>query len=532
MTKLGSSFYDKIQEGLVVDENYNSSRTENGALGYRTSGKYLVDMNYKVSSYRNMSDKDILDDWINSYTSNPELSLKWLFFARDARGGLGERRLFRVITRWLSESHPNLMTEEFLKLIPFYGRFDDLISLISSNSESSVKSQVIKIIKDQLTQDRINEANNLDTSISLLAKWMPSINASSQSTRNLGRKLAHSLGYSEKNYRKVLSSLRAKLKIVERDMSKNNWSNIEYRRVPSKANLIYNSAFMNHDYDRRSQYLENVANHQDSINSSTNYPYEIVNKYCAIDKQDQFYESMWLALADVPGLTDTIVVRDGSGSMGIEVAGSVSAKDIATSLTIYCAEHMTSPAYKNRFITFSRSPKYVDLSKCPTLYDKLIRCYSEVECSNTNIQRVLELILDTANHHKLSQSELPKNILIISDMEFDGATYEYHSDSYYSDSFRFMNIIRDKFLESGYELPRLIFWNVASRSGTIPMIENSNGLVLISGFSQNALNMINSGKLDPLDALVYVLDSARYNPVSQVVNKLFYKEKEGIRNEN
>jgi len=62
-------------------------------------------------------------------------------------------------------------------------------------------------------------------------------------------------------------------------------------------------------------------------------------------------------------------------------------------------------------------------------------------------------------------------------------------------------------------MPKLIFWNVLSRTNTIPIVENELGVSLVSGFSPNVMKTIMSGEIDPSKALMETLLSERYKPI-------------------
>ena len=229
------SFIKKLEETL--GEEFNTSITENGAVGYRTTGKELLDLNFAVSSLRNRSNEEIQKKFASAYFENKLLAVKWLFFASDVRGGMGERRLFRVCINWLAQENPELVRRA-LPLIPEYNRWDNILNLL----DTDISEDVINIIKSQLETDMENMKS--DRSISLIAKWLPSANASSKQTKERAKKVVKGLGITERQYRKMLTTLRKHLDIVEIKMSEKEWGAIDYSTVPSRANLIYNSAFL------------------------------------------------------------------------------------------------------------------------------------------------------------------------------------------------------------------------------------------------------------------------------------------------
>lgn len=515
---MSQSFLEKLGNTLTNGAS-NVSITENGAVGYKTTGKKLLDLNFAVSSLRSRDDSSIEHMFSSACAEDINTAIVWLFFARDVRGGLGERRLFRVCMKYLAREF-SVEVRKILPLISEYGRWDDLVEMI----ETKVHTDVYEIIRKQL----VNDMNSLKRgeSVSLLAKWMPSENASSNLTQKKALQMRTAMKISPRSYRMMMSALRKHINIIERKMSSNEWNGISYEAVPSRANLIYNDAFLRHDEDRRREYLGNLEKGEAKINSSVLFPHDIVlkygDKYCRQHFfADEALEGMWKALPNTVGdNAETIVVADGSGSMNSCIGNdSVRAIDVANAMAIYFAERLSGP-YKDKYITFSENPKLVNLAGAKTLFGKLNIANQHKEVANTNIDAVFNLILDTAVQNNLAQKDLPKNILIISDMEFDScACASIYDNGYYSNAAscgvnaNLFEKIKSKYVANGYDIPRLVFWNVNSRTGTIPVKENELGVALVSGFSPNVAKMVMSSKLDPMDALLDTLNSDRYEPV-------------------
>ncbi|MDD3029835.1 MAG: DUF2828 family protein [Alphaproteobacteria bacterium] len=370
----------------------------------------------------------------------------------------------------------------------------------------------------QLQYDEICLTNGKP--VSLLAKWMPSENATSEPTKRHAHLLANLLGYSPRQYRKKLSALRKYLRVTEVDMSANQWGEIDYARVPSRANLIYKDAFMRHDEDRRAAYLEAVNSGEAKINAGVLFPHDIVARYagCASRYEstiDGALEALWRALPNtMTGNGNVLVVRDGSGSMGSNIGKtSVRALDVSTALAIYFAERCTG-AFKDKYITFSACPEIVSLVGMETLMEKLRESYRYDDCSNTNIEATFDLILSAAVINGMNQADLPRIVLVISDMEFDGAVYGRKAGA------TLFSNIAARFVRAGYALPKLAFWNVNSRTDTVPMKENENGVVLVSGFSPAVVKMVLSGELDPYMAMMNVLESDRYDMVREAIKEV------------
>lgn len=498
-------------------ENFNESVTENGAVGYRTTGKALLDINFAVASLRSANEGEIARRFQAAFLENKVLAMKWLFFARDVRGGLGERRLFRTAMKYIAKYEPE-MARKVVGLIPEYGRYDDLWSLLDDNE---LRTYVVEFVSQQLTEDVANSRNRKP--ISLLGKWMPSANASSATTKRYAKILRNALEMKESEYRRTLSALRRYTDVVEVKMSAKMWGEIDYEAVPSRANLIYNGAFLRNDEERRRVFLASLEKGEARINASTLFPYDIVHQYCSggygrtPKSYDATIEALWKNLPDlVQGCGNTIVVADGSGSMTSKVGASgVSALEVANSLAIYFAEH-SSGEFKNKYITFSERPQLVDFSNASNLRDKILTALRHSEVANTNIEAVFDLILATAINNNLAQEDIPANILIISDMEFDGCACTNRS-SYGGVNNKLFKVIEQKYKNAGYKLPRLVFWNVNSRTNTIPVRENDMGVALVSGFSVNICKMVMSGKTDPFECLLETLNTPRYQPVEDAL---------------
>lgn len=498
-----------FMNAIANELNSEKCLTTNGAVGYVTSGKKLLDLNFSVTSLRGQNEQAIINKFMDAYYEDPMMAIKWLFYARDAREGIGERRLFRVAMKYLATLKPDVV-RSVLKLVAEYGRWDDMMCLL----ETPVKGDAEAVIIHQLSEDIANMNNG--KSVSLLGKWMPSENASSKTTKAHATMLRKAMQLTSKKYRQTLSRLRKHIGIVECQMSAKQWNEINYEAVPSRANLIYNGAFLRNDEERRRAYLGALSKGEAKINASVLFPDDIVHKYNAssygwsvnLKTLDATLEGLWNAL---PTLTteNTLVVRDGSGSMCGKPL------DVSTALSIYMAERSTGE-FHNKFITFSAKPKLIDLNGMNTLYEKLRRTYQETDCSNTNIHAVFELILRTAVNSKMSQEDMPKNIVIVSDMQFDGRAFNFNQSLFES--------IAADYAQCGYVLPRLTFWNVNEYySNVVPIQQNELGVVLMSGYSQNLVKMVMSGETDPYQCLVKQLNDKRYDAVEEAVKGIVNK---------
>lgn len=509
------------------------SYTANDGTAYCTSGSKLVDLNFSVPALRQaainfygkdehsryfygedctMEAVDALRLFIASYENDPLYTMKWLMYARHIKIGLGERDVFRMMLTKIGDLHPEMALQFIIGTELWnYGRWDDVLRIYFDTTSGILHDGLGELIVNQFRRDVIG--CGLGDSISLLAKWMPSNNTSSKQKSSEAIILQSLLHLSAREYRKILSKLREHLAVVDRKASLNQWNDINYNHVPSKANLKYRKAFLKHDEERRKAYLTSLQKGDDSvkINANSLFLYDIVQAYIdnnscwrnVLKPDDEALEQLWSAQEPPKDYDDILVIRDGSGSMGQILSGNsyVTALSVADSIALYCAQHNKNESFKNRFITFSNRPQMVDISMCQTLRDKLRRLHRFEDYSNTDIEATFDLILDTAVKNHLPQDELPSACLIISDMQFDQATA-------HDDNTTVIESCRQKFESLGYSMPRLIFWNVSVYAhNTIPLQVHPSGVILVSGFSKSIVDMVVSRELNPETALKAELDA-------------------------
>lgn len=516
-------------------EQVNSlQKTENGALGYSTTGQKLVDLNFTVpSNHNNVSVEDI-QKFVQALNEDLVSTVKWMFYLRDIREGLGERDSFVNLFMALYAYDEEIATK-VLPLIPEYGRWKDVIDIFARTTDGSTMANAIaELITKQLVEDCVHVSTG--KSVSLLAKWMPSVNASKRS-RKVAARLCKHLELTFEDYRHTLAALRRYTDVTEVKTCSGEWNEIDYNKVSSNANARYLKAFMKHDQERRKKYLAALAKPLVTgavMHASALYPHEVYAKYSPAGLYDYSHmnvavdegiEALWANLKDIPTSGNTMVVVDGSGSMeGHHINGSnIMAIDVARSLGVFFSERCTGE-FKDKVIEFSATPRYIDLSGCKTLADKYNTLSNYDDCSNTNLEKVFDLLLMTAMRNHLSQEELPERLLIVSDMEFD------HSGEF-SSQFRrrpheevmaryqtLFETIKERWDTAGYKMPQIVFWNVNSRTNTIPVTANEVGVTLVSGYSVNNIKMILVNKADAWEALKSVLDSERYDVVETAIN--------------
>ena len=501
---------NKFMNGMANATNY--TYTENGAVTHKTTKSDLLDMFAMGAAMRTRSDEDVILMFRKAFKENPVYALKCLFYIRDVRGGQGERRFFRVVMKDLAK-FDTAAARRNLKFVPEFGRWDDLYVFVGTPLEADA----LQIMKDQLALDVECKTP------SLLAKWLKSENTSSVESRRLGNITREFFGMSHKQYRKTLSILRERINVLERLMSEGRWDEIEFDKIPSKAGMKYKNAFARHDLERAKN--ENVQTYADfakdstkKVNAKALYPYECVHEALNIMGNQQGWSSRGhhVALDDTQrlmthkywdNLADYFNGATFNGIALVDTSGSMSGTpiEVAISLGLYCAEK-NQGAFANHFISFESNPHWIETSGVD-FCDKVYRITGTEWGGSTNVEAAMDLILNVAKQNGCSQDEIPQNLVIISDMEFN---YCVTSNNYGRGNVNdtLFEKIAAKYRANGYEMPHVIFWNVNARQANIPMLGNGN-VSFVSGFSPSIFETIMSGKTG-YDLMMEKLDSERY----------------------
>lgn len=505
-----------------LKEANNFGYTENGARTYKSTMSGLCDLFAFGAAYRSRSDEDRIMLFKKAYDEDPTYALKCLFYLRDVRGGQGERCFFRVCVRWLALYDEDAVRRN-LQYFPEYGRYDDWFVLFNTNLENDI----LAMIKHQLALDMESYRLSPKQGISLLAKWLPSENASSAETAYRAAKIRKYLNMTARQYRKTLSALRERINVLERLMSANKWDEIEFDKIPSKAGFKYRNAFARHDIERAKSeknaqtYKDFVKDETKTVNADALNPVDIadqifswrMNRPTATERAA--WDKYWSNLKDYyqgneePG----IAICDVSGSM---IGQPMNA---AVSMSAYIAERGKGP-FQNHFITFSNNPQLVEFEGVD-IYDKFHRAQSADWSMSTNVEAAMDLLLSTALKNNVPAEDMPKTLYIFSDMEYNACMScgPASSPNRYYGSFgqkvdepeTLFETIAKRWSAHGYELPRVIFWNLNARNNRIPAM--GSRFSYVSGFSMNMVETILSGK-DGWDLVRAKLDSERYSVIN------------------
>ncbi len=470
----------------------NRTRTENGAATPLTTRSDVLDLFATVGALRSASDREIVSRFQRAWGEDRDLAVRTLFYARDIRGGLGERRVFRVLLRYLAQAEPETVRRN-LRAVAEYGRYDDLLELIGT----PCKRDLMVLIAEQLREDLRRDENG--EPVSLLAKWLPSVNASNQDAVRMAKTIARALDMTDAAYRKMLTRLRARIRILENNLRERDYT-FDYQAQPSRAMFVYRRAFLRNDEDRYRAFMDRVASGKATLHTTSVNPCDLVQQaldFRGTSAERQVLDTTWNALENFTDGRNALCVVDTSGSMfwmGKPVPFAV-----AMSLGLYFAERNTG-AFRNHFITFSEHPRLIEI-KGRDLVDRVNYCETFSECANTNIRAVFELVLNAAVANRVPQKELPETLYIISDMEFDSCSRNADLSN-----FEYARLL---YARHGYKLPNLVFWNVQSRNVQQPVTKDERGVALVSGYTPRLFTQVVTGKT-PYQLMLEVLNGERY----------------------
>lgn len=446
------------------------SVTDKGAITHSTSLDNCLDMFFQAGASRNMSESQIISVFERAYTQDANLAAKILFWARDARGGAGERRFFQIIMKHIGAKYPEVM-DKLLVHVPEFGYWKDILVIGKPDHKT------LSWLKDQLTDS---------PNANLLAKWFP----------RKGPWFVAMHRHMETSPKELRQKLVAMTRVVETQMCKQEWTGIKYEQVPSLAMNRYRKAFFKHDAVRMTEYINAVHSGDAKINTAVLFPHQL---YQAINQgqNERAVEAQWNNLPDFMGdSTERILpVCDVSGSMeGLPM-------DVSVSLGIYISER-NKGIFKDAFLTFDTNPQMHYLKG--SLAQRMRQLHSAPWGGTTNLQATFDLILNSAIRERISEDEMPTKLLIISDMEFDSAARNHTN----------LDVMRAKYQAAGYKMPEVVFWNVNGRPGNSPARVTDKGVGLVSGFSPSILKTILKGQIyGPVELMLDTVLTERYQVI-------------------
>lgn len=466
--------------------------TENGGVTFNTSADSNVDLFFKIGAMRKQPVERLHQMFAKAFGENPYIATRILLWARDVRGGAGERKVFRDILQWLEVNDKDVLSLVLPK-IPELGRWDDL--LVFKTKE--FKDKAFSIYEAAL------RARN-----GLAAKWMPRERSANAA---IAHELREFLGLTPRQYRKVAVQL---TDVVENKMCAKDWESINYSHVPSLAQARYKKAFLKHDADRYNQYgkdlVKAITNPEQAvpgvkINAGAVYPYDVIKGVVPgvglrPGTNGDVIRAQWAALPNYMGEKSILPVIDVSGSMHSPVSGSTTCMDVAVSLGLYMATKNKGD-FNNMFMTFSTSPDLVALKG-----DDIISHINQISTAHwsmsTDIGAAFARILAHARTNRVAAEDMPEFIVVLSDMEFNGG---YNSQTAYEN-------YKSQFAAAGYRAPQIIWWNIQSRQDQSPVKFDQSGTAMVSGFSPSIVkNILGGVGISPIDMMLKVVMDPKYD---------------------
>jgi hypothetical protein len=503
--------------------------TENGALAHNGTGSACLDL--FIKSVRGLEGEQLLSMMRKAWNENPETLLQIVYNTRDCRKGKGERALYFEMAIWLRTNYWETYKLNLANLVSL-GRFKDLIDiscLVHSNKLEN-NTYELGVLASYISKDCLcimSDVKENLKNISLAAKWVPTRDNIATKPYNLTSKFINvilSLDYecneewvnyinvckdkygakTGEFYRKeIYGPLRRYLKLVETTMSQNNWDEINFSSVPSKAMIKYRRAFKKRIPERLQEYLSKLTKGEEKINISGQTPYDLLhqiflqNNYYDSDNQiDEVVEAQWTEMLkkskEENKLRRTVSIVDVSGSMNgtpMEVA-------IAMGLFTSLIPDESDPFYR-KLITFSSQPQFHTV-KGDTLSSMISNVVKMEWGMNTDFNAVFKLILDMGTKLELTQEQMPERVIVYTDMQFDAAQ---------SGKTNF-DEIKTMYANSGYKMPQMVFWNLrASYSPAMPVTMDESGAAFLSGYSAELLRGLMDGDIDPIKIMMNVLKS-------------------------
>ena len=502
------------------------AQTWNSAVSNGETGSARVDLFYRA--VRGIDRNRFLGYLVRSFNENPHDTLKIIAYIRDCRGGKGERDMGRWAIEYLAQHEPKVLARNLTNFVNI-GRFDDLFCLYGINNpalQKAITSYLTTILQNDLNimnddlvevkvslEDDVDEPTTRKESITLLAKWLPTERSAMDKKYHIVSKICKKLGWDRKTYRQNLSALRSRLHIVEKNLCTKNYRAINYSTVPSRCMHIHGRskmAFPRNDTERYSDFM-NALKSKDpkvSLKVSQLYPHEIVKQYLDNNSYNELTEQQWVRYMDEKitpkmreSMSKTMVVADVSGSMTCCFGqhGNARPIDVCIGLALMIADALPGPLH-NHVLTFDTRPSFFEVIGA-TLFDRVRSLSKAPWGGSTNIEGTFQTLLDNCVRLSVPTEEMPERIIIISDMQFNHCGKNTNLDR-----------IKELYATAGYQLPKLIFWNVNGSTTDFPALSDDNSTVLLSGFSIELLEGVITDSVSPLNVIMNLINKERYEP--------------------
>jgi len=493
MNAVSNAFVNSVTETSNQNtKKANITTTANGAKAFKSTLNANVDFFGKVGAMRG---RDITELFAKALEEDSEMALRNMFNLRDIRGGKGERELYRQVLKYLAIHKANIILHsKVIQKTAKIGRWDDLLVLLEDSSE--IDSRIFNAVIAEYKK-AIEEKNTL------VCKWLPRKGV-------LAARIRNAFGWTPKFYRKTLVNL---TNVVETRMCANDWENINYSHVPSKAMTIYSDAFSRHAIEKFNDYKLALVTGEAKINASAVFPYEVYKQVMnnGRDSNQIIFETMWNNLPNyISAEANIIPMIDVSGSMQCSVGNgqkNITCMDMSISLGAYVASKGKG-VYNGLYLTFDSTPVINTISKCSSVYDMFETIRQSDWGFSTDIEKAFAAILEVAVKGKVPENEMPTHLIIFSDMQFDESKNGDKSA---------LKMAKSLYKKAGYELPKIIFWNLNAYDN-VPVKFDSEGTALVSGYSPSILTAILSMKFEeaanmtPKDVMLEALMNERYNP--------------------
>ena len=567
-----------------------------GSDVYDSTGSPLLDLSVLlVRGADDSMLRDLMNKVLSGASTQMEDDAFVLAFqTRDVRGGKGERDLFTTLFKHLLNTRPSLALK-LVDLIPEYGSWRDIMVLfrdvISYDASlrytcaEDFRSTLFHIVKTQLEKDEADMAEK--KSISLLAKWLPREGSEDDVLAKwIARALspeATKVSICLKSYRKRIAALNKHLQTTEVKMWAKQFATIDPSAVPGRCLAQHMKAFLNEkapkmknqhvaaglrhpdDPDRmecRKNFVEHLAKAAEGkakVNGAvTRYPHEVIKKmassfrakpcYCWADdcvgceepgmstSELQSLIAVWNDMVkkakEGGGLGRTIAMCDFSGSMQSSASNKDTPYWVSMAMGLLISE-LTSDEFKDTFLTFDSEPQWHKLPE-----GDIFKRYQSISQSlgqglSTDFQKALDMVLATLKAKRVRPGEEPKDLIVITDMNWDQACASHEASVYTGNRYRHVvktdpwqthiQMAREAFKRAGEDMwgvpwtpPRIVIWNVAATSSDFHAQKNEEGVIHLSGWSPSLFKVLveEGAKVQtPMDALRVILEADRYQPI-------------------